>query len=60
MTLGESLGVFRYCNDAQHRGCNRIGVRETGEDTEGVYRYQYRGHPMATPNVPQLLFLMVI
>jgi hypothetical protein len=25
-----------------------------------AYRYQYRGHPMATPNVPQLLFLMVI
>jgi len=36
MTLGESLGVFKCCNDADKRGCNRIGVRESGEDIEGV------------------------
>ena len=35
MTLRESLGVFRYCIDAKHRGCNRIGVWESGDDTEG-------------------------
>jgi hypothetical protein len=36
MTLGDSLGVFRCCNDADHRGCNRIGVWESDEDTERV------------------------
>ena len=43
MALGESSGVFRCCNDADYQGCNRIGVRESDEDTEGwSYRYQYR------------------
>ena len=36
MTLGESLSVFRCCNDADHRGCYRGDVRESDDDTEGV------------------------
>ena len=36
MTLGESLRVFRCCNDANHRGYYRGDVRESDEDTERV------------------------
>ena len=36
MTLGESPGVFRCCNDSDYRGSNRIGVRDSDEKTERV------------------------